>query len=70
MDTNRQELINLISELEERDPEHGEADVVLIFADQYAPDGWETDDEFNIYDYARSMPVEYMGVIREYMEEL
>ena len=68
--TDRQELINLISELEERDPEHGEADVVLIFADQYAPENWHQDPDFNIYDYARSMPVEYMAVIREYMEEL
>ena len=62
-------MYSLISTLCERDPEHGEADVVLNFCDQYGPENWHEIDGFDCYEFARTMPTEYAEMLEEYIAD-
>ena len=63
-------MLGLIAQLEELDPEHGDSNCFLNFLDEYAPEGWQTDTDFDMYAFRDEHPAEYCSVLEDYMEDM
>ena len=65
-----QELVwKLRGLIEERDPEHGTSHIDNNFADEYAPENWYQDPDFNIYDFIEEHPKEYAEWLQSEVDE-